>query len=93
MRAGARASRVKAALVLAEVQRGRPVTLTYRNRPVAVVKPLRSRRRDHAFEPIGFALWAGRKDIADVSGWVRKIRRARFARWRVSTTGGTARIR
>lgn len=80
MRVGARELRMKAAQVLAEVQRGRPVTLTYRNRPVAVVKPLRSGRRGRAFEPIGFGLWAGRKDLADVSGWVRKIRRARFAR-------------
>ncbi len=78
MRVSERELRVKVARVLGEV--GRPVTLTYRNRPVAVVKPLRPGRRDRAFEPIGFGLWAGRKDLADVSGWVRKIRRARFAR-------------
>ncbi len=80
MRIGTRELRIKVAQVLEEVQRGRPVTLTYRNWPVAVVKPLRSGRRNRAFEPIGFRLWAGRKDLADVSGWVRKIRRARFAR-------------
>ncbi len=80
MKVGARELRMKVAQVLEEVQRGRPVTLTYRNRPVAVVKPLRSGKRDRAFEPIGFGLWAGRRELADVSGWVRKIRRARFAR-------------
>ena len=80
MRVGARELRAKVARVLEEVQRGHPVTLTYRNRAVAVVKPLRPVRRSRAFEPIGFGLWAGRKDLADVSGWVRKIRRPRFAR-------------
>jgi len=79
VRVGATELRMKVAQMLAEVERGRSVTLTYRNRPVAVVKPLRSAKRVHAFEPIGFGLWAGRKDLADVSGWVRKIRRSRFA--------------
>jgi prevent-host-death family protein len=80
MKVGARELRTKAARVLEEVQRGRPVTLTYQNRPAAVVKPLGAVKRDHSFEPIGFGLWAGRKDVADVSGWVRRIRRARFTR-------------
>lgn len=72
--------RIKAARVLQEVQQGREVTITYRNRAVAVIKPLRANRRRRVFEPIGFGLWAGREDLADVSKWVRKVRRPRFAR-------------
>jgi prevent-host-death family protein len=80
MKLGARELRIKAARVLQEVQQGREVTITYRNRPVAVIKPLRANRRRRVFEPIGFGLWAGREDLADVSKWVRKVRRPRFAR-------------
>jgi len=80
MKLGARDLRIKAARVLAEVQRGRPVTITYRNKAVAVIKPLRSRNDTRRFEPIGFGLWAGRRDLEDVAGWVRRIRRPRFAR-------------
>ena len=80
MKVGARELRIKAARVLEEVQRGREVTITYRRHAVAVIKPLIARRREPVFEPIGFGLWAERKDLADVSGWVRSIRRPRHAR-------------
>ncbi len=80
MKLGARDLRIKAARVLEEVQRGRPVTITYRNRDVAVVTPLTVARKGRPFEPIGFGLWAEREDLGDVEAWVRKIRRPRFAR-------------
>lgn len=80
MKLGARELRIKAARVLQEVQRGHEVTITYRNRAVAIIKPLRRAKRSRAFEPIGFGLWAGRKDLAEVARWVRKVRRPRVAR-------------
>lgn len=80
MKLGARDLRIKAARVLEEVRQGRPVTITYRNQAVAIIKPLPSGKRSRAFEPIGFGIWTGRKDLGDLAGWVRKIRRPRFAR-------------
>ena len=80
MKLGVRDLRIHAARVLEEVQRGREVTITYRNTPVALIKPLRQGKSRRAFEPIGFGLWAGRKDLGDIAGWVRKIRRPRHAR-------------
>ena len=80
MKVGARDLRIKAARVMEEVQRGHDVTITYRNKPVAVIKPLKPVKQKRAFEPIGFGLWAGRKDIVDVAGWVRKVRRPRYTR-------------
>ena len=81
MEVGARELRVKVARILEEVQRGRQVTITYRNKAVAVIKPLKPRKKaERRFEPIGFGLWAHRQDLANVSDWIRKIRRPRFAR-------------
>ncbi len=80
MRVGARELRTKAARVLEEVQRGYDVTITYRNVPVAVIKPVRPRKAKREFEPIGFGMWAGRKDLENVAGWVRRVRRPRYVR-------------
>ena len=80
MRVGARELRAKVGQVLEEVRRGRDVTVTYRNVPIAVIKPVRPKRGQRPFVPIAFGIWAGRKDLKDVEGWVRKIRRPRYAR-------------
>ena len=80
MKVGARELRVKVARVLEEVQRGYAVTVTYRNVPVAVIQPVKRKKKQREFKPIAFGMWAGRKDLADVAGWVRKIRRPRYVR-------------
>ena len=81
MQVGARELRIRTANILQKVRRGEVVTITYRKTPVAVITPLKTAKRvDRKFEPIGFGMWAGRRDLADVSGWVRKIRRARYLR-------------
>jgi prevent-host-death family protein len=81
MRVGARELRIRTASVLAEVQRGREVTITYRRKAVAVLKPLATRRKaSRPLDPIGFGLWADRKDLGDVAGWLRKVRRPRYVR-------------
>ena len=80
MKVGARELRIEAARVMEKVQRGHDVTITYRKVPVAVIKPLKPTKQKRAFEPIGFGLRAGRKDIVDVAGWVRKVRRPRYTR-------------
>ncbi len=80
MKVGAKELRIKAALILEEVQRGRDVTITYRRQPVAVIRPIDTRKRGRAFTAIGFGLWADREDLGDVSGWIRKIRRPRYVR-------------
>jgi prevent-host-death family protein len=80
MRVGARELRLKVARVLEEVQGGSDVTITYRNVPVAVIKPLKRKKTRREFKPIGFGMWAGRKDLEDVPGWFRRIRRPRYIR-------------
>lgn len=80
MKVGARELRAKLGQVLEEVQRGCEVTVTYRNVPIAVIKPVKPKKRQRVFVPIAFGIWAGRKDLKDVEGWVRRIRRPRLAR-------------
>lgn len=67
--------------MLREVRLGHEVTITCQTQPVAVIKPVKSSRRPAPkFQPIGSGLWADRQDLSDVYGWIRKIRRPRYAR-------------
>ncbi len=79
MKVGARELRARAARVLEEVRRGSEVTVTYRNVPIAVIKPTKTnKRKARRFESIGFGMWANRKDLEDVEAWISKIRRPRY---------------
>lgn len=78
MKVGARELRARAARVLEEVRRGSEVTVTYRNVPIAVIRPTKTERKARRFEPIGFGMWANRKDLEDVEAWISKIRRPRY---------------
>ena len=80
MKVGVGDLRTQVAKVLEEVRRGYDVTVTYRNVPVAVIKPVKRRKLKRHFKPIGFGMWAGRKDLKDVAGWVRKMRQPRYVR-------------
>ncbi len=77
MKVGARQLRARAARVLEEVPRRFEETVTYRNVPIAVIKPTETERKARRFEPIGFGMWANRKDLEDVEAWIGKIRRPR----------------
>ncbi len=68
MKVGARELRAKVGQVLEEVRRGCDVTVTHRNVPVAVIKPVRPKRGQRPFVPIAFGMWAGRNHFKPVIG-------------------------
>jgi len=79
MRVGVKDLRNEIARILREVSRGQEVTITYRDQPIAVIKPL-GKRGQKPFVPIGFGLWASRKDLKDVEAWLDERRGPRYPR-------------
>ena len=65
--------------VLAALDRGEPVTLTYRGRKKATLVPCGglSPRKSVASHP-AVGMWADREDMADVGAYVRQLRKGRF---------------
>lgn len=65
--------------VLDALDRGEPVTISHRGRekarlvPVQLTQELRKPSSDPAF-----GLWKGRLDLADVPGYVRRLRSSRL---------------
>ena len=67
--------------VLAAVERGETITVLHRGKPKARLVPIKAATdrgdlRAHA----AFGLWKDREDLADVSGFVRKLRMPRDLR-------------
>jgi prevent-host-death family protein len=75
--ATAKELRHKTAALLAEVRRGRRVLITYRGKQIAVLAPL-DRTTQPDFEPAGFGMWKGRRDMRSVDRWLNKMRSPRF---------------
>jgi len=65
--------------VLAALDRNEPVMLTYRGKNRAVLVPCSGKAsgKSVAAHP-AFGIWAKRKDLANVSAYVRNLRRERF---------------
>jgi prevent-host-death family protein len=67
--------------VLAVIDRGGSVTITYRGKPRAVVGPV-TRDRKPGRRPIrdypAFGMWKDREDMRDVEAYVRSLRRDRL---------------
>jgi hypothetical protein len=64
--------------VLAALGRNERVTLTYRGQKKAVIVPWQGKTQPQAVEGHpAFGMWKDRADVADVEGFVRKLRRAR----------------
>ena len=72
MKADIRDLRYRMKDVLAALDRGEPVTILYRGRAKARLVPVESAATDPAF-----GMWKSRKDLANVAGYVRKIRQPR----------------
>jgi antitoxin (DNA-binding transcriptional repressor) of toxin-antitoxin stability system len=65
--------------VLAAVDRGEAVTVLYRGKEKALLMPLAAGRQNASVAPgKAFGMWRDRRDLRDVSGYVRKLRRGRF---------------
>ena len=79
MKATVRDLRYRTKDVLAAVDRGEVVTVLYRGREKARLMPLPAGSRGADLIPgKAFGMWRGRRDLGDVSAYVRKLRRGRF---------------
>ncbi len=74
--------RKKSGQIITALKRKERITLLYRGKPAAIMHPLEdvtevgaSRASAHR----AFGLWADRNDLRDVAGYVRQLRRGRFA--------------
>lgn len=80
MKVTTKALRTQAREILECVDRGEPVTITYRGRPRAKLVTVEAERKSTLSEsqefPI-FGIWADRVDLDDVHGYVRELRRGR----------------
>jgi len=65
--------------ILRAVERGETVTLLYRGREKARVVPVASKGPRGSIQAHeAFGLWKSRKDLRDVQGYLRGLRRGRF---------------
>jgi prevent-host-death family protein len=69
--------RRKTRAILAALDRNERVTLTNRGRKTAVIVPLQSEERPKAVSHNAFGIWKDRKDMSDVDGYVRALRKGR----------------
>ncbi len=65
--------------VLAAIDRGETITLTYRGKTKALIVPATeaARPRMRVREHPAFGMWKDRDDMKDPSAWVRELRRER----------------
>lgn len=64
--------------VLKAVERGETVTILYRGKEKALLQPLPSGpRRSKLSDDPAFGMWKDRKDLKNVSDFVRKLRKSR----------------
>jgi len=79
MKATVRDLRYRTKDVLAAVDRGEVVTVLYRGKEKACLTPLpRGGRGANLIPGKAFGMWRDRRDLRDISGYVRKLRRGRF---------------
>jgi hypothetical protein len=72
--------RKKSGEILRALERNEEITILYRGKPKAIMKPFSAesgkappKTRDHP----AFGLWADREDMKDVPKYVRKLRKGR----------------
>jgi prevent-host-death family protein len=65
--------------VLRAVERGETVTLLHRGKEKAVIQPIPTKSRKKKISTdAAFGMWKDRKDLRDVEGYVRKLRKSRL---------------
>ncbi len=66
--------------ILRALDRNEPVTLTYRGRKKAVIRPVAGKTKSRASvtQQKAFGMWKDRKDMRDVAAYVRRLRRGRY---------------
>jgi hypothetical protein len=73
--------RKKSAEIIRALDRNEQVTILYRGRPKAIMRPVRNQGKQavaKAKDHPAFGLWADRQDLKDVAEHVRKLRKGRF---------------
>ncbi|MHC4248228.1 MAG: type II toxin-antitoxin system prevent-host-death family antitoxin [Planctomycetota bacterium] len=63
--------------IIAALDRGESVTITYRGKEKGTIVPKRKRKRMPAADHPAVGMWKDREDLKDPSAWVRGIRRSR----------------
>lgn len=80
MKVTTKALRTQAREILDCVDRGEPVTITYRGKPRAKLVTIEDERKAAVAEareyPV-FGMWEDRQDLDDVPGYVRELRKGR----------------
>lgn len=69
--------RRKTRAILTALARNERVTVTNRGRKQAVIVPCSDKERLRAAEHPAFGMWRDRNDLADVGGYVRRLRKGR----------------
>ena len=81
MEIAAKALRSRVGQVLACLDRGESVTITYRGKPRAKLVPIERSEEAPCYEPApasAFGMWKDRTDMDDEAAWVRNIRKGRL---------------
>lgn len=81
MKASAKDLRYKTKEIIAALERGEEVLLTYRGEEKARIIPVSkktAKRCDRREEISLFGIWRGNEKVADVDAYVDKVRGARF---------------
>lgn len=64
--------------VLRALDRNESVTIYYRGKEKAILSPSRQRTCKSVKDHAAFGMWRDRKDMADVDGYVRNLRKGRL---------------
>ncbi|EFI35268.1 prevent-host-death family protein [Desulfonatronospira thiodismutans ASO3-1] len=64
--------------ILDTVSRGEEVIITYRGKPCARLVPYQAAKDDEYKEKL-FGMWQDNESVADVDGYIRRLRQGRFA--------------
>ncbi len=76
--ATAKELRSRAAAILERVRKGDEVVITMRGESIAVMKPVRAAEKP--FNPVGFGIWKGQREMKDVNRWLDERRKERYSR-------------
>jgi prevent-host-death family protein len=64
--------------ILDSVHKGEEVIITFRGKPCAKIVPLEESKKDKNSKNELFGIWKDRKELVNVDGYIRKLRKGRF---------------
>ncbi|MCL2130825.1 MAG: type II toxin-antitoxin system prevent-host-death family antitoxin [Treponema sp.] len=72
--------RIQPGRILAQVNSGKEITITYRGKPTAKIVPIIDKRNINSLEDTReelFGIWKNREDMENVEQYIRNIRKGR----------------